>query len=250
MGTSLDVQGLAGVLVAAGEALEHVDLVLVHRDGEVGLGELQLQRSLRRGCRRRGWRRGSAARVAPGWCRRVGPGYRRVTAGARGQCVASGAGSTSSTSTPPASLGWTKLTRESDGAALRGVVQQAQAALAEDRRDGLDVGDPEGELLEAGARALEELRDGRALRQRGQQLDAGAGVADGDHRLAHPLLLVGLLVHHGHAVGVAVEGHRHVEVGHGDADVVDRREQVFGNAQGRRGHGSIVTDRPRPGDCL
>ena len=53
-----------------------------------------------------------------------------------------------------------------------------------------------------------------------------------DHRLAHALLLVGLLVGHVHAEGVAVEGDRLVEVGHGDADVVDGGEQVLGEVQG------------------
>ena len=58
-----------------------------------------------------------------------------------------------------------------------------------------------------------------------EQLHAGPGVADGHHRLAHALLLVGLLVHQPHAVRVAVERDRGVEVGHGDAHVVDGGEE-------------------------
>ena len=53
------------------------------------------------------------------------------------------------------------------------------------------------------------------------------GVADPDHRLADALLLVDLLVEDLHAVGVAVERHRLVEVGHRDADVVDGGEEVL-----------------------
>ena len=72
-----------------------------------------------------------------------------------------------------------------------------------------------------------------------------AGVADRDHRLAHALLLVGLLVGDVHAEGVAVVGDGLVQVGHGDADVVDRGEQVLGEVQGC-GHGR---HRGRCGRC-
>ena len=65
------------------------------------------------------------------------------------------------------------------------------------------------------------------------------GVADRDHRLAHALLLVGLLVHRLHAEGVAVERDRLVEVGHGDAHVVDGREEVAREGV-RQAHAVIV----------
>ena len=71
-------------------------------------------------------------------------------------------------------------------------------------------------------------------RQRRQQLDAGLPVAHGQHRLADALLLVGLLVHRVHAEGLRVEGDRLVEVGDGDAHVVDGGEQPGGQA-GRAG---------------
>src|SRR5699024_83968 len=74
--------------------------------------------------------------------------------------------------------------------------------------------------------AVEELRDRRRVVERGEQLDARAGVADAHHRLAHPLLLVDLLVRELHPVGVAVEGDGLVEVGHGDTDVVDGGEEI------------------------
>ena len=104
------------------------------------------------------------------------------------------AGSTSSTSTPPASLGWMKLIRESAVPRLGASYSRRTPRSRRIARDLLDVGDPVGELLEPRAGAVEELRDRGALVERGEQLDAGAGVADGDHRLAHALLLVGLLV--------------------------------------------------------
>ena len=77
---------------------------------------------------------------------------------------------------------------------------------------------------------------------RGEQLDAGSGVADGHHRLADALLLVGLLVLDLHPEGVLVERDRLVEVGYGDADVVDAGEQVGGEVQGS-GHGGILAQR-------
>ena len=57
----------------------------------------------------------------------------------------------------------------------------------------------------------------------------GLAVADRQHRLAHALLLVDLLVHALHAEVPRVERDRRVEVGHGDTDVVDRGEQVAGD---------------------
>ncbi len=143
------------------------------------------------------------------------------------------AGSTSSTSTPPASLGWTKLTREPE-VPRRGSSYSSRRPRA--RRTSATAStslDPVGDLLDAGAGAVEELRDRGVGGERREQLDARAGVADRDHRLADALLLVGLLVHDLHAEGVAVERDRLVEVGHGDADVVDGREQVAGEASGR-----------------
>ena len=119
-----------------------------------------------------------------------------------------------------------KLTRLSLVPRFGVVVEQAQAALAQRRAHGVDVGDAVGELLDAGAAAVEELRDRRLGGERREQLDARAGVADAHHRLAHALLLVGLLVQQRHAVRLLVERDGRVEVGHGDADVVDVGEEV------------------------
>jgi hypothetical protein len=77
------------------------------------------------------------------------------------------------------------------------------------------------------AALVEELGDRRRVRQRRQQLDRGTRVADREHRLPDALLLVDLLVRHGHAEHVGVVPDGLVEVGHRDADVVDRVEQLI-----------------------
>src|SRR5215213_7383764 len=104
----------------------------------------------------------------------------------------------------------------------------------------LDVLDPEGQLLQARAGAADELRDRRLGRERREQLDAGVAVADGEHRLADALLLVRLLVHGVDAEGLGVEGDRFVEIGNGDADVVDRGEQLAGQSGLVVGHAGIL----------
>ena len=114
------------------------------------------------------------------------------------------AGWTSSTRTPMASLGWTKLTSEPAVPAPGLVVEQrgprAPAAsrrpLRRPRRCRRPAGCPR-------RCAPGTCRSGESGAQRGQQLDAGARVADGEHRLAHALLLVDLLVHRAHVEGVA-----------------------------------------------
>lgn len=56
------------------------------------------------------------------------------------------------------------------------VVQQPNPAVAKLGGDGVDVGDPVGELLEAGAASVDELGDGRVLVQRREQLNgSGSG---------------------------------------------------------------------------
>src|SRR5690606_16052153 len=68
--------------------------------------------------------------------------------------------------------------------------------------------------------------------------------------LAHPLLLVRLLVGDLHPEGVAVERDRLVQVGHRDADVVDAEEEVLGYRQGGGllAHGHIVVRTGRRGN--
>src|SRR6266550_120473 len=110
-------------------------------------------------------------------------------------------------------------------AALRLVVEQAQALGSQRRTDLVDVVDGVRELLDAGPAALEERRDRRVGVQRCEQLDLRLAVADRQHRLAHALLLVDLLGHRAQPEYVAVERDRLVEVRHRDADVVEPAEQ-------------------------
>ena len=121
-------------------------------------------------------------------------------------------------------------------APLGGVVQEAHAAVAQGGRDRVDVGDTVRQLLQTRTVAVEELGDRGLVAQRREQLDAGAGVADGEHRLTHALLLVDLLVDRLEAEDPRVELDRVVEVGDGDADVVDGGEQVARNER-FAGHG-------------
>ncbi len=60
------------------------------------------------------------------------------------------------------------------------VVQQPNPpAVAKLGGDGVDVGDPVGELLESGAASVDELGDGRILVQRREQLN-GSGSGGGE----------------------------------------------------------------------
>ena len=107
-------------------------------------------------CRRRSFPTGAP----PG--RRRSPGPRHSSCSRSTPCQeAEPAGSTSSTRTPPASFGWMKLTRLSLVPRPRGVVEQAQTTVAQGRTDGVEVGDPVGELLDARSAATQELRDRR-----------------------------------------------------------------------------------------
>src|SRR6478735_307870 len=84
------------------------------------------------------------------------------------------------------------------GASAGGVVEQSQAAFAEHGAGLLDVLDAVGDLLDAGATAVEELRDRRLRCERGEELHARARVAHRHHRLADALLLVDFLVQEPH----------------------------------------------------
>ena len=113
---------------------------------------------------------------------------------------------------------------------------QPDALVAQPLGQRVDVADPVGQLLQAGAALVEELGDRRRLVERGHQLDLGAahrGAAHRQHRLADALLLVDLLVQHDHAEVVVVPLDGGVQVGDRDADVVDCRHQ--GGGQNRAG---------------
>jgi hypothetical protein len=88
----------------------------------------------------------------------------------------------------------------------------------------VDAVDAIGHVVQSGAALLEELRNGGIGRRGREQLDAR--FAAGDHRRAH--LLVGDVDDGAEVVAaqLAVRLDRRVEVGHGDADVVDSCEHA------------------------
>ena len=119
---------------------------------------------------------------------------------------------------PAGVLGVHEVDPRAGRAASRGVVEQSQPTGPQRGAGRLDVGHRVRELLQARAAAVEELRDRRVRAGRGEQLQPRAGGvrADGEHRLAYPLLLVRLLVHAAHAERLGVEREGLVQVGHRD----------------------------------
>jgi hypothetical protein len=122
------------------------------------------------------------------------------------------------------------------GAPPRLVVQQPQPPLAQQRRDLHHVVDPVRHLLQTGPGPVEEPRQGRVGRHRSQQLQLGVTLADGQHGLTYPLLVVDLLVDTTQPERAGVERQRLVHVGDGDPDVVDSGEQGGGHGN----HDGIV----------
>src|SRR5664280_262275 len=108
--------------------------------------------------------------------------------------------------------------------ALGGVVEQSDAGRAQLGAGRVHVVHAVGHLLDALAVAGQELADRGVWAQRGQQLDAGAGVADSEHGLAHALLLVGLDVHGLKAELLLVERDGRIQVLDGDPHMVDASE--------------------------
>ena len=86
----VDVQRLAGVLLLAVEAGEHLGLVLVHGHRAVGLGDGQARRSRRWWCQARGLRPGFRSRGASGEARARGE---RLLRERRGWCRGGAVGS-------------------------------------------------------------------------------------------------------------------------------------------------------------
>ena len=78
-----------------------------------------------------------------------------------------------------------------------------------------------GELLDTGARVLQEAPDRGVGAQGCEELDEGTGVPDGQHGLLHALILVGLAMCDFHAEHRAMEVDGRVQIGDGDTDVVD-----------------------------
>src|SRR5215213_5280738 len=132
------------------------------------------------------------------------------------------------------------------------VVQHPDPPATEHPRRLLHVGHPVGELLQPRPRPFEEARDRRALVQRRQQLELGSVLrSDAEHCLPDTLLLVALLVQHLESERGPVEGERLVQVGYGDADMVDGQEELLGEVLQAcaGGHLAILPQRVRVASC-
>ena len=130
---------------------------------------------------------------------------------------------------PAGVLGVDEVNAAATGTDLGGVVEQTQTTLAQRGTDRVDVLNSVGQLLNALTVLVEELRDVRFGRQRGEELNVGvrvARIANRHHRFAHALFFVRLLVSQAHSVRIAVERDRLVKVGDSYPDVVDRFEQM------------------------
>ena len=111
--------------------------------------------------------------------------------------------------------------RAADAGARR-LVDQPHAGRAQLVERGGDVVDAVGHVVQPGPALGQEAADRRVVRQRREQLHVA--VADVEQRGLDALLGDRLAVDERHAVGVAVDGDRGVEVLDGDADVVDAAE--------------------------
>ena len=109
------------------------------------------------------------------------------------------------------------------------VVQQPDAFGTQAFRERIEVAHAAGELLNSRPALVEELGDGAGVIQRRHQLNLGAAgrrAADREHRLAHTLFGVDLLVNDDHAEEVVVLRDGLVEIRHRNADVIDCGDQI------------------------
>src|SRR5690625_6874258 len=73
------------------------------------------------------------------------------------------------------------------------IIKQAYAPVTQLRGYGFDIGNPVCQLLDSLSVAVKEFGDRRIRRERCQQLNAGVGVADRQHRFADSLVFVDFL---------------------------------------------------------
>jgi hypothetical protein len=108
---------------------------------------------------------------------------------------------------------------EAEHAVPRAFVDQLDALLGKVSERGLDVGDLVGDVMHAFAALREEPADGRVVAERGEQLDAAFPHPQGGSLDA--LILDPLAVLEPSSEEALVRGHRSVQVGNGDADVMN-----------------------------
>jgi len=126
---------------------------------------------------------------------------------------------------PAAVLGMSEVDQGAGRASPGLLVEHAHTSGAQGVADRGDVGDPIGHLLDAWTIAVEELGDGGVWPQRGKQLHAG--IAGAEHGLDHALLLVRFSMRDRQAEGLLVKVNRRVQIGHRQADVVDRLDECI-----------------------
>ena len=102
------------------------------------------------------------------------------------------------------------------------LVDELQAPLAQRGERGVDVGHAVGDVVQPRAAAGQEAAHGRVRREWPQELDVP--VADLEQHGLDALLVDDLAVLERQPVGLLVQRDRRVEVGDGDADVIDPLE--------------------------
>jgi hypothetical protein len=108
---------------------------------------------------------------------------------------------------------------EPEHAVPRALVDQLDALLDEVIECGFDIGDLIRDVVHPFAALRQEPADGRVVAEGGEQLDAA--VADPDGGSLDTLVLDPLAVLEASSEEALVRGHRGVQVGNGDADVVN-----------------------------
>jgi hypothetical protein len=108
---------------------------------------------------------------------------------------------------------------EAEHAVPRPLVDQLDALLGEVSERRLEVGDLVSDVVHALAALREEPADGRVVAERGEQLDAA--LADPHRGSLDSLVLDPLAVLEASSEEALVRGHRGVQVGNGDADVMN-----------------------------
>jgi len=113
----------------------------------------------------------------------------------------------------------------SAGAATGRPVDELVARGSAGFERGVEIGDPETEMMDSGPVALEELRDRGAGLGRGEQLDLGRAEPQGNYSGA-----VGIFLRtRREAEDIAVERESLVEVGYSDADMGQARLRRCGH---------------------
>src|SRR5579885_618079 len=119
------------------------------------------------------------------------------------------------------------------------LADELQAGGAAARQGGSDIRDAVGHMVEAGAALGQELADGAIVQDGREQLDPP--VAALQHRYLRALILQGGAEADREAEDAGIEGQGLVQVGRGDADVIDVREERSRAARLAIWHATILS---------